>query len=42
MLILFNDYSKSAKETVKEKKMSEKNIEDEIENKENKYQCVKK
>ena len=40
--VLFNDYSKSAKETVKKKKINEKNTENEIKNKENKHQCVKK
>ena len=42
VLILLNDYSKSARETVKEEKMNEKNIENEVENKKNKHQCVKK
>ena len=37
VLILLNDYSKSARETVKKEKMSKKNTESEIENKKNKY-----
>ena len=42
MLILLNDYSKSARETVEKKKMNEKNIENEIKSKENKHQHVEK
>ena len=37
MLILFNDYSKSARKTVEKEKMNEKNIENEIESKKNKH-----
>ena len=37
MLILFNDYSKSAKRIIEKEKMNKKNIKSEIENKKNKH-----
>ena len=40
--ILLNDYSKSARKTVEKEKMNEKSTKNEIENKENKHQHVKK